>query len=99
MISSIRGMGVVLILLSSCGDSTVVSTKYPLGITLKEAKERMSRDYKVHEAGIKYRSDSTKEEYERAREFMVIVEDENLVLFFNHFEKLIAIELKKGPSK
>ncbi len=57
MIQKMILVGVISLLAIGCGESAnskVMSGKYKLGMSVEQVQQLMSRNYKIHEAGIKY---------------------------------------------
>jgi hypothetical protein len=65
--------------------------KYPLGMSLPEAKALMSKDYNVETSTRLYENGPTPQQMEEDGIYFITVEDENVALTFNYHRRLIEI--------
>ncbi len=72
--------------------------KYPLGMTLEDAKAKMPANSRILKSGVVF-SAGGPSETEKALYALydVIIEDEGIYLEFNHYERLIGVRSLGNP--
>lgn len=71
-----------------------MNTKITIGMTAKELEALLGRKLEYTPAAVEYSEHPTKGEYETTIECMVDLHAEGLVLYFNHYNKIIKIKKK-----
>jgi hypothetical protein len=87
----------LILILFGCGKSMPMpsdSAKYKFGMTLAEAHAKMTKVFPVKETAIDYENEPTKQQLEEDAKYAIDVEDEGVVLWFNHDKRLIRIQSK-----
>jgi hypothetical protein len=65
--------------------------KYNLGMKMEEAQALMSKPYPVNHAAISYKGGPSQEEMNNDPIYMIDVKNQGVILYFNHYRKLIKI--------
>jgi len=71
--------------------------KYPIGISLQEAKNKMPNRSSVSESGIVFPEPPTEEQKRTYPLYTVRLPEEGVYLEFNHYERLITVRSLGHP--
>ena len=85
-------MAAVLAMLFLFAIRRVLLGKYRPGMTIEQAQRRMGKSYEAMPSSQLYVQPPSPRELQQDEAFAIYVQDENIVLYFNHHRRLVRID-------